>query len=132
MNGKPLMDTNVLVYTLAEGDRRAEAARSLVASGGSVSVNVLNEFVAVARRKYKFSWTEVREALLSFTVLLSEPTPVTVRTHETAIEIAERFGYGIYDALVIAAALEASCDVLYSEDMRDGQRISGLTIRNPF
>ena len=51
MNGKPFFDTNILIYTLAAGDHRAEISRSLLASSGAVSVSVLNEFVAVAREK---------------------------------------------------------------------------------
>jgi predicted nucleic acid-binding protein len=77
-------------------------------------------------------WKEVLEALKAIRVLCPSPVPVTIRTHETALRLAGRYGYHIYDSLVIAAAIEASCSTLYSEDMRDGQRIEGLTIRNPF
>jgi predicted nucleic acid-binding protein len=131
-NGKPFFDTNILIYTLAEGDPRSETARSLLAAGGVVSVNVSNEFVAVARNKYKLSWSEVREALADFHLLVGEPRPVTFGTHRIGLEIAERYQYRIFEALVIAAALEASCSVIYSEDMQSGQKIRGLTIRNPF
>ena len=55
-----------------------------------------------------------------------------MKTHQAALAISERYGYRVYDALVIAAALEASCKILYSEDMQDSQEIEGLTIRNPF
>ena len=132
MSGKPFFDTNILIYTLAEGDPRSQISRSLLASGGVVSVNVFNEFVAVARRKYDLPWSGVREALRNFYVLLGEPAPITFGTHRIALEVAERYQYRIFDALVIAAALEASCPVIYSEDMRGGQKIQGLTIRNPF
>jgi predicted nucleic acid-binding protein len=97
-----------------------------------VSVNVFNEFVAVARNNYKLPWHEVREALMDFHLLLGTPVPITFGTHRIALEIAERYQYRIFDALVIAAALEAFCTVIYSEDMQDGQKIRGLTIRNPF
>jgi hypothetical protein len=61
------------------------------------------------------------------------PTPITAQTHETALRIGEQYRYGIYDALIAAAALEAGCVTLYSEDFQDGQIIDGqLTIRNPF
>ena len=61
------------------------------------------------------------------------PLPITLATHEAALGIAARFGYRIYDSLIIASALEAACATLYSEDMQDGQVIEGrLTIRNPF
>ena len=69
----------------------------------------------------------------AFLVLCPEPLPITMEMHEAARTIAAKHGYSIYDALVIAAALEAGCATLYSEDLRDGQVIDGqLTIRNPF
>ena len=97
-----------------------------------LSVQVLNEFVAVARRKLDKSWEEVRRALDILRVFCPEPVPLTVETHERAVHIAERYGYSIFDSLIIAAALHIGASTLYSEDMRDGRAIDGLTIRNPF
>ena len=65
-------------------------------------------------------------------IFCPEPVPLTVETHERAVHIAERYGYSIFDSLIIAAALHVGASTLYSEDMRDGQAIDGLTIRNPF
>ncbi len=65
-------------------------------------------------------------------MLCPKVASVTCETHEKALEIAEKFGYQIYDSLIIAAADEAKCKTLYSEDMNDGQMIGGVTIRNPF
>jgi predicted nucleic acid-binding protein len=132
MNGRPFFDTNVLIYTLAEGDLRAEAARKLLSGGGVVSVQVLNEFVAAARRKLKMSWQDVREALSDFRVFCPDPVPAGIETHERALGIAERYSYAIYDSLIIAAALHSGGRLLYSEDMQNGQQIESLTIRNPF
>lgn len=53
-------------------------------------------------------------------------------THTKATDLAERYGYGIYDATILASALLAGCNVVYSEDMQHGQKIDGLTILNPF
>jgi len=79
------------------------------------------------------SWSEITEALSAIRLLCPSPFPITVETHEAALQIAEKYGYGIYDALVIAAAIEAGCATLYSEDLHDGQTINGqVTIRNPF
>jgi predicted nucleic acid-binding protein len=65
--------------------------------------------------------------------LCAPPRLLTLATHEAGITIAERTGYRLYDALIIATALEAGCDTLLSEDLHDGQVIDGrLTIRNPF
>jgi predicted nucleic acid-binding protein len=133
MNDRPFLDTNVVLYAFRQDDdARGPAAETLLAAGGTLSVQVLNEFVAVARRKLNKSWKEVRRALDILRVLCPEPVPISVQTHEHAVQIAERHGYSIFDSLIIAAALDARATTLYSEDMRDGQTIEGLTIRNPF
>jgi predicted nucleic acid-binding protein len=133
MPAKAFFDTNVLIYAVAADDSRNAQAEELLVSGGVLSVQILNEFVSVARRKILMSWSEVREALEAFKVLCPSPLPVTMEMHEAALRIAEIHSYNIYDALVVAAALEAGCATLYSEDLHDGQTIDGqLTIENPF
>jgi predicted nucleic acid-binding protein len=125
-------DTNVLIYAFAKDDRRAKIAETLLAGGGVIGVQTLNEFVAVAARKLGMPWEEILKALSALRELCPSPVPFTVKTHDAALRIAGRYGYHIYDSLVIAAALEARCRTLFSEDMNDGQTIDGLTIRNPF
>ncbi len=113
--------------------RVAPRAEALLAAGGRVGVQTLNKFVSVARRKMRMPWRDVVEALDAIRVLCPAPVPLTTFTRETARKIAENYGYGIYEALVMAAALEAHCATLHSEDLQDGQVIDGkLTIRNPF
>ena len=110
-----------------------DRSEELIAAGGVISVQILNEFVSVARRKILMSWSDVLEALDVFRVLCPSPLPITLEVHEAALRIAEKYGYGIYDALVVSTALESGCTNLYSEDFQDGQTIDGrLTIRNPF
>ena len=133
MSAAVFFDSNVLLYTLAEGDPRQAAAAALLVQGGTISVQVLNEFANVARRKLKLSWPEVTEALAALRAFCLAPLPLTVAADEAALAIAERAGYALYDALILAAALEAGCAIVYSEDLQDGQVIDGqLTIRNPF
>ena len=133
MPAKAFFDTNVLIYAVAQDDLRSTQAEELLASGGVLSVQILNEFASVARRKILMPWTDVMEALNAFRVLCPSPRPITLEMHEAALKIAEKHGYNVYDALVISAALEAGCTTLYSEDLHDGQTIDGqLTIRNPF
>jgi predicted nucleic acid-binding protein len=137
MPAKDFLDTNVLIYAVAKNDRRASKAEALLASGGMISVQSLNEFVSVARRKLGMSWKEVIEFLDLISVLCPDPFPISLDTHRGALAIAEKYGYGIYDALIVSAALEAGCTTLYSEDLQDGQVIERkserqLTIRNPF
>ncbi len=127
------LDSNVLLYTLALGDPREAVAAGLLAQGGTVSVQVLNEFANVAYRKIRLSWAEVSAALASLRVLCAAPLPLTVATHETALALAKRHQFSFYDALIVASALEAGCTTLLSEDMQDGLVIEGrLTIENPF
>jgi predicted nucleic acid-binding protein len=133
MSGKAFLDTKVLIYAVTQSDARAARAEELLMSGGVVSVQVLNEFTAVARRKLQMPWAEVAEAVEAFVVLCPSPIPVTLEIHEAARAIAEKNGFNIYDALVVAAALDAGCATLYSEDFQDGQKIERkLTVRNPF
>jgi predicted nucleic acid-binding protein len=132
MNDKPFFDTNVILYAFRRDDTRGQLAEALLAAGGSLSVQVLNEFVAVARRKLDKSWEEVHRALDLLRTFCPEPVPLTVETHQRALRVAEGYGYSIFDSLVIAAALQAGATTLYSEDLQHGQAIDGLTIRNPF
>jgi predicted nucleic acid-binding protein len=133
MPARVFFDTNVLIYAVAQADPRTTQAEQILALGGALSVQVLNEFVSVARRKILMSWSDVTEALDAFRVLCPSPLPITIEIHESALKIAQKHGYNIYDALIVAAALEAGCATLYSEDLQDGQTIEGqLTIRNPF
>ena len=133
MPAKHFLDTKVLIYAVAKDDPRACKAEALLASGGIVSIQSLNEFVSVARRKLDMPWKEVREVVDLICILCPDPVPTTLDTHKGALAIAERYGYSIYDALITSAALESGCKTLYSEDLQDGQIINRqLTIRNPF
>lgn len=126
-------DSNVLIYTLAEGDPRQGVATGLLARGGTLSVQVLNEFANVAHRKLKLSWPEVDQALAALRAFCPPPLPLTAATHEAALALAARYGFAFYDALIAASALEAGCPTLLSEDLQDGQTIEGrLTVHNPF
>jgi predicted nucleic acid-binding protein len=133
MSGSAFFDTNVFVYAVVQDDPRSQKAEELIAEGGTVSVQVLYEFADVVRRKVKMPWVEIRFAMENIEVLCPDPLAITIETHREAVTIAERYGYGIYDALIVASALKARCTFLYSEDMQDGQVIDKtLTIRNPF
>jgi predicted nucleic acid-binding protein len=133
MPAKAFFDTDVLIYAVGHDDSRSAQAAELLASGGVVSVQILNEFSSVAHRKILMSWSDVTEALDAFRVLCPSPLSITIEMQEAALKIAEKHGYNIFDALVVSAALEAGCATRYSEDLHDGQTIDGqLTIRNPF
>jgi predicted nucleic acid-binding protein len=130
--GEDFFDTNVVLYLLSADTAKADRAEELLAIGGTISVQVLNEFSAVASRKLRMSWIEIREVLSQIRAVCAVE-PMTIETHERALRVAERYGLSIYDALIVSAALLANCKTLHSEDMQDGQVVERqLTIRNPF
>jgi predicted nucleic acid-binding protein len=124
-------DTNLLVYAQQNG-RKADRARALFAGGGKLSVQVLNEFTAVSRRKQQRDWREVAEAISDVLALVDPPLALTLDLHAAARVFAEDHQLSFYDALIVASAIEAGCDVLYSEDMQHGRSIGRLAIINPF
>lgn len=127
---EPFLDTNVLLYLLADG-AKADTAEALLASGGVVSVQVLNEFSHVARRKFQAPWAALRHTLA---VIRENVTvqPQTLEVHDLGLQLTERFLLSVFDGQILAAARIAGCDVVYSEDMQDGLKLDGLTVRNPF
>jgi predicted nucleic acid-binding protein len=124
-------DTNILVYA-QQADGKADRARALFADGGKLSVQVLNEFAAVSRRKQRRSWAEIAEAIDDVLTMVDPPLALTHDVHTAAREFAEEHRISFYDALIVASAIEAGCNILYSEDMQHGRSIGGLAIVNPF
>jgi len=104
-------DTNVVVYAQQSGVK-AGRARSLLAGGGKLSVQVLNEFTAVSRRKQGKEWRDIGEAISDLLALVEPPLALTLDLHAAARALAEDHGLSFYDALIVAAAVEAGCDVL--------------------
>ena len=128
----PFVDTNVLLYLLSADSAKADRAEAIVQAGGVISVQVLNEIANVARRKLGMSWPdtlEFLELIRAFCVV----HPVTIDVHSKGMQIAERYGFSIYDSMIIAAALHAGCEQLYSEDLQHDQLIDKqLRLCNPF
>ena len=127
---KPFFDTNVLLYLLSVDPDKAQRAEELVSEGGVISVQVLNEFASVAR-KLRMTIPQIQECLDPIREICGVE-PVTLETHVRGLDLAERYGFSVYDSMIVAAATLAGCGILYSEDWQDGQRIEGLLIRNPF
>jgi predicted nucleic acid-binding protein len=125
-------DTDVLIYVASADPAKADRAEQLIAEGGVISVQVLNEIANVARRKMGLSWPETH-ALLSLVRGLLSVQALTIEVHETGLALAERYNLSLYDAMIAAAALHAGCDTLWSEDMQDGLVIEGrVRVANPF
>ena len=124
-------DTNVLLYLLSKDAAKADRAEALLASGGVVNVQVLNEFASVASRKLAMTIAKIREILSTIRTACAV-MPLDIETHDLGLDIAERHRFSIYDALIVAAAVRAGCAILYTEDLQQGQVIEKLQIRNPF
>lgn len=125
-------DTNVLVY-LASGDlAKADRAEAVLADGGTISVQVLNELTNVARRKMGMSWPETQDFLSLVRGILTV-LPITIDTHETGLALAERYKLSVFDAMIAASSLHAGCGTLWSEDMQHGMVLDErVRIANPF
>jgi len=125
-------DTNVILYLFSAEAAKANTAEELLAGGGQISVQVLNELANVGRRKLALSWAEIADITTQIQSLCSV-TQLTVETHAQGLQLAERYGWSVYDGMIVAAALMGGCTLLYTEDMQDGQLVDGrLTLRNPF
>jgi predicted nucleic acid-binding protein len=129
---QPFFDTNILLYLVGSDPAKADRAEALLAGGGVISVQVLNEFASVASRKQRMPWPEIEDVLRSFRALC-RVEPLTVESHDKALQLARDHAFSFYDAMIIASALGAQCDMLYTEDLQHGRRIDRtLAIRNPF
>lgn len=125
-------DSNVLLYLLSGDPTKADREEALLASGGTISVQVLNEFASVASRKLDMSLPEVREVLGVVRAVCTVDS-ITEATHDRGLAVSERYGFSIYAAMIVASALLTGCATLFSEDLQDGQVIDDqLTVRNPF
>ena len=124
-------DTNVVLYLLDDGPK-AGRAEVILGQGPRISVQVLNESLVNCRRKAGLGWEEAA-AFLEGVRALCPVEDLTVQTHDVGRALAERYGFSIYDAMIVASALVAGCTTLWSEDMQDGLLVEGqLRIVNPF
>lgn len=125
-------DTSVLLYLLSSESEKADRVETLLADSGVISVQVLNEFTAVASRKLRMSLADIRETLETVRNIC-RTEPLTVEDHDRAGEVMTRYRFSFYDSVIAASALRAGCKLLYSEDLQHGQVIEKqLTVVNPF
>lgn len=126
------LDTNIALYAIDADPAKADKADELVCLGCCLSSQVFNESVEVMRRKWKAPWPKVRTFIEYLETHATRVEAVTLATHQRAVDVAEAAGIRIYDALLVAAAEQARCTILYTEDLNHGQRIGSVLIRNPF
>lgn len=132
MSALEFADTNIVVYAVGRNSEQRSTAQRIITEGVTISTQVVNEAVSVLTRKQSASLSaahEVAESLLD----LCEVVPVDAETIRKAITLAARYRFSHWDSLIVAAALLANCETLYSQDMQHGQAIDGrLVIVNPF
>ncbi len=104
----------------------------MIADRGSIGVKLLNEFTNVVRRKLHWDWQQIEASLEVIEELLGAARPLTASLHAQAVILARDFQLSFYDALIVAAAQDAGCELLCSEDLQDGRKFGTLTVENPF
>ena len=139
MNGRFFLDTNVFVYSF---DRRAPAKvrrstqlirRAVATRKGIVSYQVAQEFFNVALRRFAHPMTvaEAEQYLATvFRPLMAVHSSQAL--YGEALRLSDRYRLSWYDSLILAAAIEGQCSVLYSEDLQHGKQFENLHVENPF
>ncbi len=131
-DAESFIDTSVLLYLLSANTTKADRVEELLSQPGMISVQVLNEFASVATRKLSLTFRETRE-ILGTVRKVCRVEELNAETHDRGLDVAERYRLSVYDAMIVAAALQAGCRTLYSEDLQHRQVINRqLTVMNPF
>ena len=136
MRDRIFIDTNILIYMYSEEEEKKKKSIEVIRENEKkdilISVQVLNEFVNILKKKFQKEPEDIRNALdeiESFFIIWD----LNIDLIKDALRINERYRYSYYDSLIISTALDAGCSLLYSEDMQHKQRIdNALTILNPF
>ena len=137
MSAEDFLDTNIFVYMLDGSDdfkrRRAEelVQRSLSRGTGCISYQVVQETLNVAIRKLGFAEDDSRTLLSDVLAPLWTVHP-SAGLYARGLEVRARYGFGFYDSIIVAGAIESGCTRLYTEDLQHGQRIQALTVQDPF
>jgi predicted nucleic acid-binding protein len=139
MSDKYFLDTNILIYTFDSREKKKRTVAmdivedALSQNSGIISFQVVQEFLNVATRKFSkpMSVGDAKEYLNQVLMPLCEIYPHNL-LYQSALTIAQDTGYSWYDSLIIASAQSGNCNILYSEDLHDSHKISGLSIINPF
>lgn len=134
-SAKSFIDTNIIIYSHTDlFPEKQFIAQELLnfLPYSIISIQVLNEFISAYHKKFKVEWSDIQAAVVKI-IKNYEVHTTSIRTVAKACSMSERFGFSYYDSLIIAAALESGCTMLYSEDLQNGQVIEGkLKIVNPF
>lgn len=125
------LDSNVILYLLSGEAHKADRAEALMKQRPTISVQVLNEVTSVCLKKLRLPWPEV-ESLIVAVKANAVVVPLTVESHALAMAVAQRHRLSFYDAHVVASALLAGAETLYSEDLHHSLQVERLRVLNPF
>jgi predicted nucleic acid-binding protein len=127
------LGTNVLMYLYdSSDDKKRHRSEFLLASRPFISTQVISEFLNVTRSLHKLPKNEVLEKCIKV-LAYCKIIPVSHLTLETALFLINLYDFQLFDSVIVASALDANCDILYSEDLQHSQVIENrLTIINPF
>jgi len=133
MSDKPTLDTNILIYAFGkQDDARKQVAIEIISKCNIISLQVVNETIYVLQRKFKFPNSELNKVVefIKQNFVISD---LNINALDTTLKIAETYGFSFWDSMMVAAALNNHCSILYSEDLHHNQIIEGrLQIVNPF
>ena len=139
MNDRFFLDTNIFIYEVSSNDPSKEVVatrlvRHALESGkGIISFQVVQEFFSVAFRRFTppMSLPEAEQVLaLTLRPLLAVHSSYSL--YAQALDLTRHYSISWYDSLIVAAAIESDCRILYSEDLQHGQSFGNLTVKNPF
>ena len=127
----PFIDSNVILYLLSGDSAKADRAEAILDKGGIISVQVLNEITSVCLRKLKMTWEEI-DTVLQAVKAACDVVPLTLESHEKAVQISRRYQLSFYDANICAAAILSGVKLVLSEDMQNGMKIDAIVVNNLF
>jgi predicted nucleic acid-binding protein len=134
MKDKTFLDTNILIYGYSVTEPEKQRISEIITKTGTafISTQVIQEFSNVLSKKFKLSWDEIEKAISevasNYSIIINSPDTII-----KACKIASKYMFSFYDSLIISSALEADCNILYTEDLQHNQLIENkLRIINPF
>lgn len=139
MKDKFFIDTNIFVYSFDSNSpdkqkiSRDSIKKALRDQDGCISSQVIQEFINVSSKKFDPALSS--DDLLKYLNTVLAPLCeifTSIELYRNTIEISERWKYSFYDSMIITAAIQTNCSVLYSEDLQHNQKVQSLTIVNPF
>ena len=135
MRVKVFLDTNVLIYFYSNDDEHKRAAAHNVLNNNDcvTSIQAMNELSNVWFRKFNWNSVKIKEHLDNIETVCDEVLPIHREIINDALVLKESYGYSYYDCVMLASALNGNCQIIYTEDMSNGQTIyDTLKIANPF